>query len=300
MKFFFVLICSFSQFAFSAPIQGTQRALTSSYQDYQSYLQKNQQQSFVSAYLESSKNFDFETKAISQCMDALFMGKKSDEQCFEAVKNINARPLNEHSRKVLISFLKKLKKFPSSYQKFYQEFEKGFALPYQGKESETFNKLEMKAWKRALEKKILLSDSILLINGSPVKLSSWQPPSGIFQWALISNTHEPLIRMSTFSQFANESVRELTAFSKISCPESPPEMKTFGLSKVQIFYTKKCIIEKSLLTDTREQKHLGDIATPKKISSVSDSKHWIFPILAIIGVGLASELRGKSLSLSMP
>lgn len=312
MTLFLILICSFYSLAHSAPTQGTQRALTSSYQDYQQYLQKNKLQSFISAYIEASKSFDFETKSITQCMDALFIGKKSDDLCFEAVKNINARPLSESSRQVLISFLKKLRKFSSVHQKFYQEFEKGFsftdpvtarklgALPYQAVNNETFHQLEMKAWKRALEKKLLLSDSLLLINGSPVKLSNWQPPSGIFQWSLISNTHEPLIRMSTFSQFASESVRELTAFSKQLCPESPPEMKTFGLAKVQIFYDRKCILEKSLMTDLKGQTHLGEIQMPKKISSVSDSKHWIFPVLAIIGVGLVSELRGKSLSLSMP
>jgi hypothetical protein len=62
-------------------------------------------------------------------------------------------------------------------------------LSYIPSEKRAFSHLELKAWKRVMEKKILLSEGVLLVNGEPIKnLNTWTAPSGVFQWALISKT----------------------------------------------------------------------------------------------------------------
>jgi hypothetical protein len=291
-----------------------QRSAGSSYFEYQKYLQQSKNRSFVRSYLEMTRAIEPDTALVHQCLEGLFVGKQSEEICFDAVKSMNSQPLNSTSREILFSLLKKIEKFSSKYQTIYIELKKGFSLTHpqlakslgsfrqQELPAQAFSKLEMKAWKKMIERKMMLSESVLLINGEVIQdMSSWSPPSGVFQWALISNTHEPLIKISSFSQFAAESIQTLKSFSNQSCENSEKkELKTFGLKQVQIFYSKKCILEKPLLASESKPDHLGDLPTSVKIIPPSSKSHWLFPALTILGLGIASQLKGKSVSLTMP
>lgn len=291
---------------------GVQRALGSSYEDYQKYLEATRNQSFVRSYLELSKNINLETAPVSKCLDSLFMGKKSDELCFEAIQELTSQPLNENSREVVLSFLKKLKKFPSKYQKVYSEFEKGFAITHprlavqlnttqnSAKQTSDFSKLEVNAWRRLVQKRLMLSETVLLINGEPIKnLNSWLPSPGVYQWALISNTHEPVIKISSFSQFASESIQDLKSFSNKTCgTEQDKEIKTYGLKDVQLFFSRKCILVKNMMSLKKKQSHLGDVPANIKITSPHNKIHWLIPAIAVIGVGIASQMKDKSVSIS--
>ena len=309
--FIFIAACLLSQ---SGQAQmAVQRSAGSSYFEYQKYLSQTKAKSFVRSYLDLSKTMILETGLLNQCLEDLFVGRNSEDICFDAIKNLNAQPLNDISREVVFSFIKKLAKFPSKHINTYKEFEKGFSVTHpelvrrfgalkKRDVGSQFSKLEMKAWQSWIGKKILLTESLLLINGEIVKdLNSWQPPSGVYQWALISNTHEPIIRVSSFSQFAAESIRELKAFSNQTCEESKNrDIKNYGLKNLQIFYSRRCVLEKNLLAMHSEPGHLGEPAMKVKMISPSSKTHWIFPALAILGLGLASQLKGKEVSLTMP
>jgi hypothetical protein len=131
--------------------------------------------------------------------------------------------------------------------------------------------LELKAWKKIMHKKTSGEKFHLLINGKEINLNSgWTPPDGIFQWSLVTDNFEPIVRLSSFNQFAVESMQSLKARSEQVAiyEEIKPQVKT---------------VEK-----------LPTLAPEKK------SNQWIWPVAAMVGIGIASSLQNKKVSVSMP
>lgn len=291
-----------------------QRAPTSSPQEYQKYLSDKNRISFSKAFIHLASVTEIETPLLEKCLEELYLGAPAKETCLSAVKSLTAKPLNRPRREVLFSFLRKLESKKSPYRSLYKDLQEGLLrthgnlaktfgsqVPHFKKDPGPIATLEMNAWKKALVKHFPLEEVSLLINGKKVmQLKDWVAPQGAYQWSLISNSHEPIIRLGTFSQFASESLTNLKSLTSKDCLDAQrTKSPKFGLLRVEIFVDKKCIIQSGLETSTAMVGHLGSSKSLVKIEN-SSSRHWVWPIVALIGVGLASSMNGKQLSLQFP
>lgn len=299
--------------AFAA--SGVQRTTESSYADYVQYLSKTGGTSFSQAYIQLSSVIEMETPLLEKCLEEMYLGAPSQTTCMNAVKSLGSKPLNQARREVLFSFLSKMIRVRSPHQSFYQGLRNGLLrthpnlarvfhvnLPDPEQGQTQVKSLEMKAWKNALSKKFPVEEVSLLINGKKVsKLETWNAPDGNFQWALITNTHAPFIRLGSFSQFASEALKELEPLAKGSCKDLQTlEAQKFGLMSVTVFADKKCTSEYGMSTPIlAKSAHLGSSAEMVKVEN-SSSRHWVWPVVIAVGVGLAASLQGKNVQIQAP
>lgn len=315
MKKMMIWITTFC-FSFSALAEtAVQRTTESSYADYQKYLEKSGGISFSQAYIQLSSVTAMETPLLERCLEEMYLGAPSQSTCMSAVKSLGSKPLNQSRREVLFSFLSKMVKVKSQHREFYQSMRTGLlrthpdigrtfhvSVPAEDEKTVEVKALEMKAWKNALAKKFPIDEISLLINGKKVsKLQNWNAPEGVFQWALITNTHEPFVRLGTFSQFASESLKDLKALAKGDCKELDQlEASKYGLLKVEVFANSKCVAQFGMSTPiAATSEHLGS-STQRVNMEKSSSRHWVWPALAIVGVGLAAGLKGKNVQVQWP
>lgn len=288
-----------------------QRSTTSSFQEYRNYLKTTGRQSFANAYLNNSLKIEVDTKEIQSCLEQLYLNRQSEEVCQKAFLSQTELPLNHQRRQLLISLLKKMKNINSKYAQLYADFLTGLQQNHsqsdinstKTKQNAILTQVQVKAWKKIMQRKVLLSESHLLINGVPItNLDHWSAPPGVYQWSLISNTHEPLTLISSFDQFANWSVQKLKAFSHQNCDRSE-EIKSFGVTQVSFFFNRKCIIEKNWFMEDRtysEISHVNDPFSKTKLISPQSKKHWVFPVLLVSSLIIANQLKGKSISIQVP
>jgi hypothetical protein len=294
---------------------GVQRTTNSSFEEYRKYLEKSGQPSFAQAYIQLSSVTEMETPLLEQCLEEMYLGAPSQATCLNAVKSLAAKPLNQARREVLFSFLSKMIKVRSTNQNFYQGLRDGLlkthpklaevfhvAIPDRSAQVSDVKTLEMKAWKSALSKKMPIAEAALLINGKKISdLKNWVAPEGIYQWSLVSNTHEPLIRLGTFSQFAAESLKDLKPLAAGGCPELDQlKVQKFGLMNIIVFADRKCIAEHGLSTPIQNPSdHLGNSKSMVNVENKS-SRHWVWPVMIAVGVGLAVGLKGKNVQIQSP
>jgi len=304
-------LCFFAQTLRAAP--AIQRALGSSFSDYTKYLRRQQLSSFRSAYIELSSKMEPDASMISPCLENLYLGRDHSSKCLVAIKALTSRPLSSSGREVLFGLLIKIEKIPSAHQGFFINLKNGLAKTHPDL-LETFHRsksndekdvpskmssLEWTAWTRAIGKKVLTAEATLLINGQEVpRWKTWQPPEGVYQWTLVTNTHEPLVRLGTFTQFASESVKFLSVFPQNSCSQAGSvELKKFGLKDVEFFQSPRCVVKETRDLSNRLE-HLGATMDKSRIESPGSSKHWLFPALLIIGGGIALGLQGKTVTVT--
>jgi hypothetical protein len=300
----------------SSPAQtAVQRTTESSFDEYRKYLEQTGGTSFSQAYIQLSSVTTLETPLLEKCLEEMYLGAPSQVTCLSAVKSLGAKPLNQPRREVLYSFLSKMAKVKSPHRSFYEGLRDGLlrthpdlARTFQTEVPESDDKapelknLEMKAWKNALDKKIPLDEASLLINGKKVsKLENWTAPEGIYQWTLISNTHEPFIRFATFSQFAADSLKGLEPLAPGGCSQLETlEPQKFGLLKMEVFANSKCVTQFGMSTTVEEKsEHLGSSSSMVKMEK-SSSRHWVWITLAIVGAGVAAGLKGKNVQIQWP
>ncbi len=242
----------------------------------------------------------------------MYLDAPFEETCFESIKSLTSRPLNKVRREVLISFLQKLRKGSKLKKAFYESFYYGLTSKNFSKESKAEGQLnpepkvtgslEMNAWRKAISKRIDLEESALLVNGIKVmNIGKWTAPEGIFQWTLVSNTHEPITRLSNFTQFAAESIKSLEELNLGDCKKiSENEPKKYGLVKVEVFESRKCVVkfDSSLRLDPSSD-HLG---RSQNIVNLEEKSHrnWIWASLLIVGAGVAMGLKDKNVQVTMP
>jgi len=294
---------------------GVQRTTESSYEDFLKYLEKSGDITFSQAFIHLSSVTEMETPLLEKCLEEMYLGAPSQANCLAAVKSLASKPLNQARREVLFSFLSRMSKVRSPHQMFYQGLKTGLLkshpeiarifhvdIPDDSSRTSDMKALEMKAWKSALSKKFPIAEASLLINGKKVsKLETWTAPDGVFQWSLISNTHEPFIRLGTFSQFASESLKELEPLAKGRCADLDKlEARKFGLMKIEVFADRKCIAKFGMSTPiVASNHHLGSSASMVKVEE-SSSRHWVWPVLALVGAGLAAGLKDKNVQVRWP
>ncbi len=311
ISFLLAVSISLSSFAQTA----VQRTTDSSVEDYRKYLDKTGSTSFSQAYIQLSSVMVLETPLLEKCLEEMYLGAPSQSTCLSAVKALGANPLNPSRREILFSFLSKMIKVKSSNRSFYQSLRDGLLrthpdlartfhveIPDADSKAADVKTLEMKAWKNALSKKFPIDEVSLLINGKKVsKLSEWTAPDGIYQWALVSNTHEPFIRFATFSQFAAESLKDLEPLAKGGCPDLEKlEPQKYGLLQMEVFAATKCVAQFGASTQVGEKaEHLGNSSEMVTMEK-SSSRHWVWMTLAIVGAGLAVGLKGKRVQLVGP
>lgn len=310
---YFILFLTSLGFQSKAQV-GVQRTTESSYQEYIKYLDKNERISFVQAYIQLASVTEMETPLLERCLEEVYLGAPANSTCLTAVKSLASKPLNQPRREVLFSFLAKLEKLKSPHKSFYKNLKDGLLrthsqlsstfgvpVPEAGKDLEKITALEMKAWKKAISKKAPIEEVALLINGKKVaKLESWTAPQGVYQWSLITNTHEPIVRLGTFSQFASESLKEMKPLAQGNCNSLKDlEEKKYGLLQLEIFAEKKCVAQFGVGSTVAHSRHLGASSNFVKMEK-SSSRHWVWPVLAIVGVGLVSSMQGKQVSVQMP
>jgi hypothetical protein len=230
-------------------------------------------------YLMNSLNFSAESTSLDLCLENFMLSRPTEEVCFEAVKSLTQTPLNPTSREVLFSLLLKLQTSPDANAKIYSSLRLGLikthpelqnSLPPK-KEQKKGISLELKAWKKVMHKKASGEKLHLLINGKEVNLNSeWIPPKGFFQWSLVTDSFEPVIRLSSFNQFAIETMQALKP------------------------RTEQVAIYEEVKTEFKPVEKLPTLEPEKK------SNQWIWPVAAIVGIGIASSLQNKKVSVSMP
>jgi len=277
-------------------------------------LAKNDRVSFVQAYIHLSSVTEMETPLLERCLEEVYLGAPSQSTCLTAVKSLTSKPLNQPRREVLFSFLAKLEKAKSQQKNFYRDLKQGLlrthphlartfgvSVPDSEDSLAKITALEMKAWKKAVVKKFPLDEIALLINGKKVaQLESWTAPQGVYQWTLVSNTHGPIVRLGTFSQFASESLKELKPLAQGNCQNIQDlEAQKHGLLQIEVFADKKCIAQFGMKTTVGHSDHLGKSTNIVKMEKTS-SRHWVWPILAVVVVGLATSLNGKQVSFHIP
>jgi hypothetical protein len=317
-KIFLIFICFLFFVETSLAEIAVQRTTESSYTDFIKYINKSGHIPFSQAYIQISSVTEMETPLLEKCLEEMYLGDPSHATCLSAVKALSSRPLNPARREMLFSFLLKMSKIKSPNRSFYDGLCNGLmktnpdlavtfhTSPQEIKETAVPVKdLEMKAWKKALAKKFPLDEVSLLINGKKIsKLQEWTAPPGIYQWVLVSNTHEPFVLLSTFSQFASESLAHLKPLALGSCQDLEKlEAQKFGLLRLEVFADSKCInqfgITSASNTLAPAAEHLGSSAQRVQIEN-SSSRHWVWPVIAILGAGLAMSLRNKNVQVQWP
>ena len=287
-----------------------QRTTNSPSAAFSAYLKETGNQSFAEAYVQLSQKMELSSKYVEICLENIYLGRSDEDQCMTALKELTQRPLNPVGREILYSFLSKTEKGAGSKKEFFHNLKTGLletdsdlaTVEHQSPKkknieiSKAFASLETKAWKKALAKVIQIEESQLLINGKAIKnLTTWNPPPGVYQWALVTNTHEPLMRLGTFLQFAAESLKNLQPFAENCKSLSDHEVKKFGLLQVEVFASAKCIAKDSIVKNLKPQ-HLT--ALPSSPPLKLGQTHWIWPTLALVGVGLAVGLKGKNVQVT--
>ncbi len=316
----FSFLNTFANYLFSSVAHGetspaqvfVQRTTTSLKKDYLEYLKKENLQTFVDGYIQTSASMELKTPLLEQCLEEMYLGAPFEDSCFESIKSLTSRPLNKVRREVLISFLQKLKKGSKSKKNFYESFHSGLTKVSAGREiktdddnigeSKVTKALEMNAWRKAISKKIDLEESALLVNGIKVmNIDQWVAPDGIFQWTLVTNTHEPIIRLSSFAQFATDSVKSLEALNPEDCKKiSEREPQKYSLVKVEVFESRKCVVKYDIkYMPTPDSGHLG---RSQNIVNLEEKSHrnWIWTSMLIVGVGVAMSLKDKNVQVSLP
>lgn len=293
-------------------ITAVQRSLNSQSSSFRAYLQETGGKPFSESYIQLSQTMEVSSKYLDTCLENIFLRKTFEEICLTALKELTQRPLSRSGREILFSFLSRTDGSKSSKKEFLNSLKAGLIktdpdldlvhhhtlaiktlLPIK-----VFSSLEVKAWKKALNRLFRSEDFRLLINGRAVNnLSQWSPPSGVYQWALVTDTHEPFIRLGTFLQFANESLKNLTPFAENCGSLSEIEFRKFGLIQVEVFASAKCVAKEALVK-TPELQHLTKL--PESPSLNEGRIHWIWPTLAIVGAGLALGARGKNIQVTAP
>lgn len=301
-----IILVSLSSFAQIV----VQRTTSSSLADYEAYLKKENLLSFSQAYIQISAVTELNTPLLEQCLEEVYLGAPFEDTCFESVKSLTSRPLNSSRREVLTSFLKKLTKVSRKNKSFFSSFAEGLEkthpkgedknLPDEDDRRSLVSDLEMNAWKKALKKTFDIKEVSLLINGKKVmNLENWKAPEGVFQWSFITNTHEPITRLSSFSLFAAESLRALKALNDNDCKKiEESEPKKYGILKLEVFSSKKCVVQfHKLYTPDLADGHLAPSSKVVNLESGS-KRQWGWAATVILGAAAAMALKDKNVELS--
>jgi hypothetical protein len=289
-----------------------QRAAGSSITDYQKYLESREAVSFVDAYINLSASLELNIPVLEQCLEEVYVKAPFEDTCLTAVKSLTSMPLNKFRREILSSFLTKLVPVTRKHKHLYQSLltglnnyksKKTHKNDHEKKETETISQLEMKAWKKAISRMIDLEDSALLINGIRIAdLKSWVAPNGIFQWSLITNTHAPLTRLSSFHQFAVDSIKEIQELYPKDCGAiAKTEPKAFGIVKLEIFHSRQCVLKEEVFTQnrSRENEHLTPGRSLVNLEKKSN-RHWTWIGVAVGVVATGLYLKDKNVQVSLP
>lgn len=295
-----------------------QRSVQSSYQEYKNYLKTNNRSDFARAYVEYNQTRDNNTDQIQACLESLFADNQNSSEnnsenttisiCDNSLALLLADPLNNQGKEIVSSLIERLMA-SAKYQKS-KNLTKYSLLKktIQGVHAKNKTRsLEFKVWHKLISEKVFLLDAHFLINGQEYVINDLLSSttdldlSLIYQWSLITNTHEPIVMVGSFAQFAEYSLKNLTPFfgspHEHRCPEGDqPEPKTFGLAKVSLFLSDQCLLAKE---KQEKEVHLGDLPPAPKL--VPDhSSAWIWSAVAIVGVGLVIGLQNKKVSVSLP
>ncbi len=288
-----------------------QRTLQSSPEEFQKYLTANEKVSFAEAYLQLSEKMDSEPAELENCLEEVYLGNSSSETCSTAIRELTRRPLNSSRRELLSALLSKLEKSKTSQSNFYRDLKAGLfethlelksasAATNKERTKQAGTKSEVKAWRKALSRHISLREALFLINGKRVSFNDhWEPPTGVYQWSLITNTHEPVIQLGTFSQFADSAIQALQPLAAVTCEELKNfEIQNFGLLEVEVFSNSECVTASASASKMGPTDHL----TSKSKFQIEKSgiRHWMWPALALVGLGLASGLKGKQITVQWP
>lgn len=288
-------------------VKTVQRTLDSSFEKYSQYVKTVQGQTFIDGYLKLAEDRVAPVVSIEECLESAYLGQPSEDLCLKSVQGLAAFPLNLESKEILLALLQKIDHFPK--MKLFKSIKEGLlrthsdlfkGKAFSGPPSQaqnSFSKLELKAFVRLLSQKINGSDYVLLINGKNVgSLSQWRPMDGIFQWSLISNTHRPVILISTFSQFASTVAKELTSFADSCETLQNYEIQSHGLLRVEVFSNSQCVAKERIL---EKSEHLTTLPSMKPSSGPAKNA-WIWTAVALIGAGAAASLKGKTVKVSWP
>lgn len=292
-----------------------QRSTSSSFEDYSKYLTDSKRSDFASAYLEQNKYRENNTETIQSCLESLFsdnQNKNGESEtiliCDSSISALLDYPLNQQSKELLLNLLDRL--LPSDKYQKSKNFNSFLMLKKTLQGTHNKNKsrsIDFKAWNKLIAEKMFLQDVHLLVNGQEYKIEEWLKQGSdldlslIYQWVLISNTHEPVVFVGNFSEFAQYSLKNLNPFYGIThqrhCPEEPQtEPKTFGLTKVAIFLSDQCLLTQE---KHEQQLHLGDLPSSPKLAP-EHSNAWMWSAVAILGVGIAIGLQNKKVTVSLP
>lgn len=187
----------------------------------------------------------------------------------------------------------------SSFKKFAQDHKAT------SPRSQRLNTLELKIVRQFIEKTKKakgFEEAVLLIDGEVQEFETLNPPKGEHQWALLTNTFEPLIFTGTWDQasLALLAIEKQVPLADGNCANSRILSNSFEVqTQGQVFTSLKCF----------DSKKPGDFSVhqgtlPETISELNKDDNrirdqWIAAGL-IIFAGGALAMKDKSISLKMP
>lgn len=311
----FILV-SLISVAATAQKMTVQRALNSSYSEYSVYLRNSQKLSFAESYTSLNLKREVSSTSVEECLLDLIQESKDSPLCDKAIFELTRRPLNRMSTEVLISLLSRIGKSSIKEKQFFNSFLNSLlaTLPDVKKSMgiskrtdvlvvNSVSKLEYQAWMRMILKKVSAKETLLMVNGIKVpSLNGFQPPQGVFQWSLVTNSFEPLNFVGTWHQFASRSSKELKPFFIGDCDRLKgtelPESEILG---IEVFLNENCVHQSQNVFQTKYgPDHLDDLSGKSSMSIQKNA--WVWPsVFVAVGAGvLASSLRNKKVKVEMP
>lgn len=146
-----------------------------------------------------------------------------------------------------------------------------------------------------------LGDFTILVDGRKIENPrTWTPPAGEHQWALVSNSYEPLITVGTWSEFMSTALQPSRRhpLAEGDCQSTRLLIDDFqAQTQADIFAGKGCFTPAAgPLGPQTTARHLS----PPEMATTSGSGRWVVPIVLFVGAGLAYSLKGKSISVRAP
>jgi hypothetical protein len=287
------------------------RTPNSSAKDYANYTTEHRYLTYVDWILFSLKNKKAQSVSLDKALEISVIDPFSSLSIFEKViLEIQSEILSANDRQLLTSLYLKIASLdlPTRIQENYQGLAKSLEILHRSgqtskvKGGAEINQRDLALTMNQLSKIKGLEDSVVLVNGDPIlRVSQHNWPVGPQQWALISNSFEPLIYVGTWNEF--QKVLNQTEFNKPlasgDCGKLQILSDNYDLqTSAGIFFSRSCASDPIANASSGYRiDHLGDVThelEPEKKWS------WVLPVAAVAGVALAYSLKDKKVSVGIP
>jgi hypothetical protein len=222
--------------------------------------------------------------------------KQATDICFETTRILARSIWTPSTREMLELLFTKLKDIPSKHRNLYSELHKSILSSQASQDillpSEFDSPIRNESSHLVKQK---FQDALLLVNGVPIHKAFFVRSHEVYQWMVITNWGQIFSRTSRWNEFKAE-LATAKAKSISSCEEVRPDnVWSGGLAHVQFYFSKDC---KNPIHQHERIQEVANNPWPKTpVNKPATLSPWI-PVIALLGVGFASSLRGKKVSVN--